>query len=293
MFHARSFRLAAMLSAAALGASALLASGVAPQSASAASALSPNAICTSTKHPKLAAHISAKVTAALNGRQGSVGFAVDAEAGVGLTCKLNQNAHFISASAIKATIISALLLQVGGPSNLTAKQQHLAWLMITESDNDAASELYNEVGIAGIQAFLNKAGMKHTVPNVAWGLSLLTANDELTLLKTLTSKNNVLTAASRKYVLYLMANVVAAQRWGVPAGAPSNVTVHVKNGWLGYPTDTDWHVNSIGAFTGKHILYLIVVLTSGDPNESYGIDTIQAAARVVNFSLAALPAPTK
>jgi len=27
------------------------------------------------------------------------------------------------------------------------------------------------------------------------------------------------------------------------------VTVHVKNGWL--PDDTGWHVNSIGAFTGR------------------------------------------
>jgi beta-lactamase class A len=286
MSHARSFRLAAMLSAAALGASALLASGVAP-----AATASSKPICTSAKHPKLAAHISAKVSAWLASRDDSFGLAVDATDGVGLTCKLNQNQHFVSASVIKATIISALLLKIGGPSHLTKKQRHLAWLMITESDDDAASDLYNEVGIPAMQTFLNKAGMRHTVLNVAWGLSLLTANDELTLLKTLTRKNRVLSTASRNYVLYLMANVVADQRWGVPAGAPSGVTVHVKNGWLPYPNNqpNNWHINSIGAFTGKHILYMIVVLTSGNPNEGYGIDTIQGAARVVNYSLAALP----
>jgi beta-lactamase class A len=284
MPRARSFRLACSLSAAAVGAAALLAAGAGP-----AAAAKPPAICASAKHPKLAKHISAKVAAALAGRQGSVGVAVDAEDGVGLTCKLNQNAHFISASAIKATIISALLLKIGGPAHLTKTQRQLAWEMITESDNDAATDLWNEVGMAGMQNFLNKAGMRHTVLNAAWGLTLLTANDELTLLKKLTSKNKVLTAASRKYVLYLMAHVVADQRWGVPAGAPSDVKVHVKNGWLGYPNGHDWHVNSIGAFTGKHILYLMVVLTSGNPNEGYGIDTIQGAARVVNFSLAALP----
>ena len=37
---------------------------------------------------------------------------------------------------------------------------------------------------------------------------------------------------------------MAGQRWGVPAGAPGKVTVHVKNGWLPYPVH--WHINSIG-----------------------------------------------
>jgi beta-lactamase class A len=284
MPHGRSFRLACSFSAAALSAAALLTAGAGP----AAAAKTP-AICTSASHPKLAKHISAKVSAWLATRTDSYGLAVDAEDGVGLTCKLNQNEHFISASVIKATIISALLLKIGGPSHLTKKQRQLAWEMITESDDAAASALYNEVGIPAMQTFLNKAGMRHTVLNVAWGLSLLTANDELTLLKKLTSKNKVLTAADRKYVLYLMANVVPGQRWGVPAGAPSDVKVHVKNGWLNYPNKRYWEMNSIGAFTGKHILYLIVVLTGGHQSEGYGIDTIQGAARVVNFSIASLP----
>ncbi len=286
MSHVRQLRLVSLLCAASLGATALLAAGAGP----AAAAKAP-AICTSAKHPKLAAHISATVSAWLATRTDSYGLAVDAEDGVGLTCKLNQNEHFISASVIKATIISALLLKIGGPSHLTKKQRELAWEMITESDDAAASDLYNQVGIPAMQTFLNKAGMRHTVLNVAWGLTLLTANDELTLLKKLTSKNTVLTTASREYVLYLMAHVVADQRWGVPAGAPSDVKVHVKNGWLNYPAKArdPWHMNSIGAFTGRHILYLMVVLTSGNPNEGYGIDTIQGAAKVVNYSLAALP----
>ena len=74
-----------------------------------------------------------------------------------------------------------------------------------------------------------------------------------------------------------MARVICRQRWGTPAGAPGDVTVHVKNGWL--PDDTGWHVNSIGAFTGKGKNYLIAVLTDDNPSEQYGINTIQDVAR--------------
>ena len=70
------------------------------------------------------------------------------------------------------------------------------------------------------------------------------------------------------------------------------MTVHVKNGWLPYPdTDlgaSDWHINSIGAFTGTNISYQIVILTEphGPQSESYGITTIQDAAVVINRDLA-------
>jgi hypothetical protein len=168
--------------------------------------------------------------------------------------------------------------------------------MITQSDNDAATDLWNELGgntadFGHLQIFLNKAGMRHTELNYAWGLSLITPQDEMTLLRVLTTKGKVLNTASRNYILYLMANVVSYERWGVPAGAPASVTVHVKNGWLPYPDldGNDWHINSIGAFTGKNVAYQIVVLTEpahGVQGETYGIDTIQGAAEVINGGLA-------
>ena len=249
-------------------------------------ALSPaRGVCTSKTNPKLAARISRGILAALAGRDSVVGLAA-ADPSYDLTCDLHSSWHFDAASAIKATIISALLFKVGGPAHLTKTQRHLAWLMITESDNDAATTLWDEVGMRHMQAFLNRAGMRHTILNDAWGLTLLTAHDEMTLLRVLTTPGKVLSAKSRGYVLWLMAHVVSYERWGVSAGAPSDVTVHLKNGWLPYPTASDWHINSIGAFTGDHIGYQIVVLTSGNPGESYGIQTVQAAAYVINKQLA-------
>jgi len=246
-------------------------------------------ICTSASHPKLAAKISSGLTAALAGRKDSVvGLTADDPA-EGLSCAFHRTWHFYAASVIKATIISALLRKVGGPSHLTAEQRHLAYLMITQSDNDAATDLWNDVGITGMQAFLNAAGMRHTVLNYAWGLTEITAQDELTLLRVIAVPGKVLSKGSRRYILRLMAEVIPSERWGVSAGAPSEVTVHLKNGWLPYPAAYDWRVNSIGAFTGKNISYQIVVLTgpaASGQSEGYGITTIQLAASVINRILA-------
>src|SRR5215469_12098776 len=136
-----------------------------------------------------------------------------------------------------------------------------------------------------MRRFLRRADMGHTDLNAAWGLTLITAQDELTLLHLLTNPGKVLGKNSRNYVLWLMAHVISTERWGVPAGAPGNVTVHVKNGWLPYPKAADWNINSIGAFTGKNIGYQIVILTgpaASGQTESYGIQTVQDAAQVIN-----------
>ncbi|MGH3398817.1 MAG: serine hydrolase [Streptosporangiaceae bacterium] len=241
-------------------------------------------ICVSKAHPKLAARLSRRITGAVRGRRGEIGLAA-ADAKLGLTCSLNASAHFYAASVIKATIISALLLKEGGVGHLSARQHTLAWEMITESDNDAATALWNQVGISGMQHFLNRARMTHTELSDAWGLTLITARDEVTLLKLLTSRGRVLSTPSRRYALYLMAHVEAGQRWGVPAGAPRKVTVHVKNGWLPYPVQ--WNINSIGAFTGPGITYQVAMLTSDNPSMSYGIATIQGACKYLNWNLAA------
>jgi hypothetical protein len=270
--------LTAALTAGASAASASAGRGLATQAAP--------AICTSATRPKLAARISRGVEHALAGRSSSVGLTAS-DPSLGLSCAFHRAWHFDSASAIKATIISALIYKKHGVSHLTSAQRALAWLMITQSDNDAATSLWFEVGLSSLKRFLAAAGMRHTVLDYdAWGLSQLTAQDELKLLQVLTTRGPVLNSASRGYILWLMTQVIPSQRWGVPAGAPSDVKVSVKNGWLPDPDTGLWHVNSIGAFRGTHIGYQIVILTSGNPSWDYGIDTIEAAARVINSEIA-------
>ena len=56
----------------------------------------------------------------------------------------------------------------------------------------------------------------------------------------------------------------------------------LKNGWL--PLDahnSNWQVNSVGWVSGQGRDYLIVVLSTGNPTEQYGIDTINALSSLV------------
>jgi beta-lactamase class A len=240
----------------------------------------------------LAAQLSADIRSALVGRYGESSVAVYDRA-TGVYCAVNGGQRFDSASVVKMIILAALLRwhqETAAP--LSDDEKYLATLMITQSDNDATTALWNEVGLAQMQHFLDLAQMRETVLNTwgAWGMTQVTAHDEMLLLRLLTGSNTVLSTASRDYQLGLMAQVIDGQRWGTPAGAPSGVTVQVKNGWL--PLPDGWHVNSLGAFTGQRRDYMIVVLTDGDPTEQYGIDTIEELSRLVHRDLNEVSAPT-
>jgi hypothetical protein len=129
--------------------------------------------------------------------------------------------------------------------------------------------------------------MTQTKPgaNNYWGLTQETVTDEQKLLKLVTAKNTVLSDNSRAYILKLMNQVIAGQRWGTPYGAPSTVTVHVKNGWLQRSTH-GWRVHSLGTFNGGGHDYMMSVLTQDNSTMSYGITTIQGVAKAIHKDLA-------
>lgn len=243
-------------------------------------------ICTAPgAYREVAAHLSADVQAALRGRAGAHAVGV-ADIVTGVSCYSEADRHFVSASIVKAIILAALLRwHQETHQRLSPWERHEATLMITQSDNAAADELWEELGPGRLLRFLRLAHMRQTRlgPGLYWGLTEVTAHDEVVLLRLLTTANPVLSAGSRAYQLGLMSRVTPAQRWGTPAGAPRDVAVHVKNGWL--PDDTGWHINSIGAFTGRGKNYLITVLTADNFTQWYGIDTIEAVARVVHRDL--------
>jgi beta-lactamase class A len=257
-------------------------------SATAAAAVSPGlrvreGVCTAPPaYRAVASRLSADIQEELRGRGGHQAVTVY-DTVTKVSCYTDSGRHFDSASVVKAIILAALLRwhqESGKPLSSWEKEQ--ATLMITQSDNAAASALWDEVGMSRLQHFLKLAKMGQTQlgQDGYWGLTQVTAHDEMLLLELLALPNSVLSASSRSYQLGLMAKVIAGQRWGTPAGAPAGITVHVKNGWL--PDDTGWHINSIGVFTGKDKDYLIAVLTDDNPTEQYGIDTIERVARPVH-----------
>ena len=116
------------------------------------------------------------------------------------------------------------------------------------------------------------------------GLSWVSTTMLYRLLWLLLTPNRVLGTSARDYALALTADVIPAQRWGVPAGAPRSLVVHVKNGWLPF-APYGWRINSIGGFTGHSSRYSIVVLTQDNPTMAYGVGTVEAIARAINRDL--------
>lgn len=257
-----------------------------PAAANRASTTVSGVVCTSNSHPAVAAAMARDIAAARRGRSSTVAVWVDAP-GAGVTCSLNGSARFDSASVVKVTILGALLRKALDQHRyLTSTEAAWARVMITKSDNSAASALWARLGRSYIQHFLNLAGMRQTVlgPSGYWGLTQVTAHDETLLLRLLLYSNSVLSDGSRAYARTLMAQVISSQRWGVPAGAPRQVMVHVKNGWLPRATH-GWRINSIGFFTWPKGRYTIAVLSQDNPTMSYGITTVEAIARVIHRDL--------
>ena len=214
---------------------------------------------------------------ALNQRAGIVSASV-LDLATGSTYNYRPGQLGITASIVKVQILGALLAQAQAVGRgLTPTEESTAASMIELSDNDSATALWNEVGGApAVFAFDRSVGMTSTTPALAWGLTVTTAADQVTLLQHLVEPNPVLSNGSRAYELDLMENVTPSQAWGISSGTVAGTTVALKNGWL--PVGSEWSVNSIGWVSGSGRDYLIAVTTSADPDEDYGIASISMVA---------------
>ncbi|MFJ9536339.1 serine hydrolase [Streptomyces sp. NPDC101225] len=255
--------------------------------APAAAATAPTVSCTSAK-AGLAAKLRKDIDAALKNRKGTVAVGLY-DRSTRTTCALRPTSSFDSASVVKVTVLATLLWDAKKHHRyLTGTEVSLTKAMITKSDNTATTKLWKQLGMTRIKGFLAAAGMTRTVPGAGgyWGLTRINVTDEQKLLKLVTAKNSVLSDNSRAYILKLMGQVVSSQRWGTPYGRPSGVTWHVKNGWLHRSTH-GWRVHSVGTFTGGGHDYMMTVLTWGNGDMTYGINTIQGVAKAIHRDLAA------
>ena len=227
----------------------------------------------------------------LSGRAGTILAAVY-DVGTGRTWHLGQGRPQAEASVVKLDVLETLLAEhdQDDGAGLSASDRSLAEQMIEYSDNAAATSLWYEVGgAARIRSFNTSAGLTQTAPSSCvvcpgfpwpgWGLTTTSPDDQIALLRQLVAPSPLLTSAERDYALSLMEDVTPSQRWGISGGVPAQVTVALKNGWLPLQgTDSDWQVNSVGWISGGGRNYLIAVLTTGNPSEQYGIDTIDRLA---------------
>ncbi len=212
----------------------------------------------------------------LKGREGMVTAAVYNVA-TGATFTYHNGYHERTASIVKIDILADLLYesQQSGTS-LTPKQQSLATSMIEASNDAAATKLWAAIGGRdAIDAFNTLIGFKSTIPSWSWGDISTTPLDQLQLLKAIAVPNAILDTASREYEITLMEHVIEGQQFGLGWGSPARATVAMKDGWY-KETPIGWQVNTTGFVQFQGRFYLVTIMTEGDPDETYGIDTTTA-----------------
>jgi beta-lactamase class A len=268
-------------------------SPTASPSSTASPAPSPSPTPTPSPTPSLSksarSALTKRLSAYLDDRSGELSVQIE-DLDTGLSYGYNTKQRHATASIVKVDILVTLLLRAQGEDRgLSDDERALAKRMITASDNNAATALWNRVGgTAGVAAANKKLHLRDTTPGPGglWGTTMTTVADQIRLLKSLTSKKSLISAKNRSYALGLMGDVLSSQDWGVSAAADRGDTTALKNGWLPRPVDGGrWTINSIGRVHGDDHDYLIAVLTTSDRSMSDGIATVEHVSKVVSDAL--------
>lgn len=206
----------------------------------------------------------------------------------GVVYSQNENGTFITASSVKVSIMLALMARAeAAHRSLTATEKGLLTRMIEQSDNSAASELYEDVGgRAGLAAWAREFGISGLVPEGAgpsWGYTTIHPSTMVTILERLRT-GRLTNATDRSYALTLMGNVIPSQRFGVGTGSPAGAIVEMKNGWVPGP-DGLWAVNSSGIVRANGVTYVVSVYTRSNSSYSAGVSIVTYAAKVIGVAL--------
>ena len=174
--------------------------------------------------------------------------------------------RFYSASMVKAMLLVSYLR---GHRHVTPVMRGVLARMIERSDNAAADAVYRIVGRRRLVALARLSGMRRFRPNGGWITTLVTAADMARFFRDM---HDYLPARHVRFADTLLAHVIPAQSWGVPAAArPLHYRVCFKGGWLGA-----WVLASQSARLQRRSVRLgLAVFTAGNPGPDYGKETIR------------------
>src|SRR5438045_1180874 len=201
----------------------------------------------------------------------------------------NADTQVPMASIVKMLVLRVVLEQARQDHRPVSEEDlALMWPMITESDNDATSQLWERIGRgqAG-SSYLRSVGVAGFTPDpeTSWGASFAAARAMAAVLGKLLN-GDVLDAPSRALALRMLDAVVPEQRWGVSAGTDvaNGDRVELKNGW--YPGEEGWRVNSVGDVPPRAgDPYAIAIVTGSRVSWQEGIDTIEGIAAPLNVAM--------
>ncbi len=214
-----------------------------------------------------------RASAWADGRAGRVAFAV-----VGPDGKphgRNEHELFQSASVVKALILAAELQRIddaGGRLDPAVAAELRR--MITVSDNDAATAVFDRVGPEGVGAIAHRAGMRDLRASETWGATAISAADMAVMFADL---GRVFPERFEKFGLGLLGSIVPEQSWGIPRVARERGwSVRFKGGWR--PDPGGQIVNQAAELRRGGVSGSIAVLSDRQPSMPYGIETVEGIA---------------
>ena len=184
---------------------------------------------------------------------------------------------FTTASTVKVAILAGILHnhQEAG-TKLSSTEKTNAQAMIQQSDNDAATAMFQTLGsFTGLNQVFNDLGMTQTNVATGWAFTTTTASDQLKLLNTIFYGSTYLSDTSRSYIKQLMNQVASDQQWGISAGSS---TFQLKNGWR-LDSDNTWTVNSIGHVGAAQGGYTIATFTKENASLKKGQTLVENLAK--------------
>ncbi len=213
----------------------------------------------------------------LNSRGGHTAFAVVTTEGREYGIRMHD--QFITGSVVKAMLLVAYLrrLDAMGQHSIDTTSNSILYPMINVSDNNAATECWSIVGNSGLYAVARAAGMTdfsvdtNATWGSQWGAALLSAADQA---KFFFEMDSLIPKEFVGYARYLLSTIAAYESWGIPAVAqPYGYQVFFKGGWR--PSPDVYLVHQVARLERHRRTFAIAVMTDGDPDMGYGIDTIQ------------------
>lgn len=204
-------------------------------------------------------------------RAGRTAFAVvDTE---GRLSGVNVHRTFITGSVVKAMLLVAYLrmLDARGQHHIDSYSNSFLYPMIHVSDNNAATQTWSIVGDSGLYAVARAAGMTEFSISGIWANAMISAADQA---KFFFEMDKLIPHEFVGYANNLLSHIAGYESWGIPAVArPKGYTVFFKAGWR--PTNLGYLVHQIARLEGHKRTFSMAVMTDGDPDMGYGIDTIQ------------------
>jgi beta-lactamase class A len=166
--------------------------------------------------------------------------------------------QFVSASVVKAMLMTCFLdIKSLAHEPLSSTDRFELRAMITQSDNDAADEIYRQVGGAHLYNLARRLGMRHFSVRGYWANAELTTDDQALLME------NLPRAIYPRYYAYareLLSSIVSWESWGIPETArPRGWKVFSKGGWRG--TDRSQLIHQVARLERRG---QVVVICAGD-----------------------------